>query len=254
MEEEIVETLIARELATDRIECSSPVDGGGGGSIVESRGETGRGRRKGDGPKNTTHRRVFETLRRWRMVPSKTAVDLDYGSPGNPPSGGGNEDGSGNPTRWSRIRPSRKAGPLRSRRPTSSARSSPASSPSPRYSSSSSCCPCSPCSRLSNQTNVIINPRHIRDLVVNIEGESRGGSLKLVAPTPRNYLFPRTVDVVVGLMVSVAGLRVGGRLGVLHGESVVQAVLQRFVLRVVGRRRLALLAVPGDEARPYPGT
>lgn len=47
MEEEIVETLIARELATDRIECSSPVDGGGGGSIVESRG--GRGGVEGKG-------------------------------------------------------------------------------------------------------------------------------------------------------------------------------------------------------------
>lgn len=95
--------------------------------------------------KNTTHRRVFETLRRWRMVPSKTAVDLDYGSPGNPPSVGGNEGGSGNPTRWLRSPPGRTAGQRRSRPLTSSARWSLASSPSPRYSSSSSCCPCSPC-------------------------------------------------------------------------------------------------------------
>lgn len=53
-------------------------------------------------------------------------------------------------------------------------------------------------------------------------------------------------------MVSVAGLRVGRRLGVLHGEGVVQTVLQRLVLGVVGRRCLALLPVAGDEARPYP--
>lgn len=55
-------------------------------------------------------------------------------------------------------------------------------------------------------------------------------------------------------MVSVAWLRVSWGLGVLHGQSVIQAVLQRFVLRVVGRRRLALLPVSCDEARPYPGT
>lgn len=95
--------------------------------------------------KNSTHRRVFETLRRWRMVPSKTAVDLDYGSPGNPPSVEGNEGGLGNPTRWLRSRPDRKAGQHRSRPPISSARWSLASLPSHRYSSSSNCCPCSPC-------------------------------------------------------------------------------------------------------------
>lgn len=58
-----------------------------------------------------------------------------------------------------------------------------------------------------------------------------------------------TVDIVIRLVITVARLRVRRSLGVLHGQGMVQTVLQSLVLGVVRRRWLCLLAVTRHEAR-----
>lgn len=55
-----------------------------------------------------------------------------------------------------------------------------------------------------------------------------------------------TVNVMVRLMVSVAGLGVGRALRVFQCQSKVQAVLESFVFGIVWRRCLRLLPISSD--------
>ena len=55
---------------------------------------------------------------------------------------------------------------------------------------------------------------------------------------PREFFAWLTVDVVIGLVVSVASLTVSRRLGIFHGQGMIQTVLEGFVLRVIRRRCL----------------